>query len=85
MPNNLQRWNDIIENLYPELLDKEVFFDIDSRIHFNYGYLLALRKVGAVSAREYTSLIKVHANFDNFDNRHVIEAGSLIDKEKKNE
>lgn len=83
--NNLQKWHDIIDNLYNDLLEKEVFFDIYSKIHFNYGYLLALRKVGAVSAREYTSLIKVHANFDNYNYRYAIKEGSLIDKEKKDE
>lgn len=80
--NNLQRWNDIIEGIYNKLIDDEVFFDIDGKVAFNYGYLLALRKTGAISAKEFTILKKVHANFDNYNYRYAIKDGSLVDNIK---
>ena len=75
--NNLQRWNDEVEKEN----DKQDFTDPDTQKTFNHGYLMGLRRVGAISAREYTSLFKVHASYDF---RGEIKDGSLIDWEKDN-
>lgn len=76
--NNLQRWNDEVEKIN----EKENFSDPDSQKTFNHGYLSALRRVGAISAREYTSLFKVHASYDF---RGEIKDGSLINWNKEDE
>ena len=75
--NNLQRWNDIIEKIN----EKENFLDPDTKKIFNHGYLHGVRRVGAISAKEYTSLFKVHASYDF---RGEIKDGSLINWEVEN-
>jgi len=70
--NNLQMWSNRLERM-------------SGSIDFKHGYLSALKRVHAISLREYRKLILVHGNPDNVDNRWKIENGSLIDGEDKNE